>query len=63
MINPRTQLIPDTLPAVVRTSLTDHQVENFHWQIDAWSAGSPGVLNADEQGLGKTLQAISFLPG
>jgi SNF2 family DNA or RNA helicase len=36
-------------------------VDSFRWKLDAWAAGLPGVLNADEQGLGKTLQAIAFL--
>ena len=29
--------------------------------IDAYLNGLPGILNADDQGLGKTLQSISFL--
>lgn len=29
--------------------------------MSAWRAGLPSVLNADEQGLGKTLQTIAFL--
>jgi SNF2 family DNA or RNA helicase len=29
--------------------------------MQAWTAGLPGILNADEQGLGKTLQTIAFL--
>jgi SNF2 family DNA or RNA helicase len=31
------------------------------WAQAAWRAGLPGILNADEQGLGKTLQTIAFL--
>lgn len=46
---------------LIRTPLKHHQVESLDWQIAAWSAGLPGVLNADEQGLGKTLQTIAFL--
>ncbi len=49
------------LPSIVRTPLKDHQRESFAWQVDAWKAGLPGILNADEQGLGKTLQTIAFL--
>lgn len=49
------------VPDVVKTELKDHQNLGLQWMIDAWVAGLPGVLNADEQGLGKTLQAISFL--
>jgi SNF2 family DNA or RNA helicase len=53
--------VPVELPRSIRTPLKAHQVEGFHWQIAAWQAGLPGVLNADEQGLGKTLQTIAFL--
>ena len=49
------------LGTAVRTPLKDHQTQGLHWQIAAWSAGLPGILNADEQGLGKTLQTIAFL--
>ena len=45
----------------IRTTLKAHQLESLDWQIAAWQAGLPGVLNADEQGLGKTLQTIAFL--
>ena len=60
-VTPRTRLAPDTLPEVVKSELKGHQTDSFRWKLDAWSAGIPGVLNADEQGLGKTLQAIAFL--
>lgn len=60
-IRPRIRLAPLALPDVVRTDLKQHQKDSFRWQVEAWSAGLPGILNADEQGLGKTLQAISFL--
>lgn len=60
-IRPRTPLAPLDLPAVVRTELKSHQMDSFRWKLDAWSSGLPGILNADEQGLGKTLQAIAFL--
>ncbi|GAA3874427.1 DEAD/DEAH box helicase [Celeribacter arenosi] len=49
------------LPREVKAELRPHQIAAFHWQCEAWSAGLPGVLNADEQGLGKTLQTLSFL--
>lgn len=52
---------PSSLPTTVKTQLKSHQVKSFEWQIDAWKSGLPGVLNADEPGLGKTLQTISFL--
>lgn len=48
-------------PPGLVTPLKQHQVESLSWQIEAWCAGLPGVLNADEQGLGKTLQTIAFL--
>lgn len=60
-IKPRTLFAPDELPDVVKSALKGHQDESFRWMLDAWGAGLPGILNADEQGLGKTLQAIAFL--
>lgn len=57
----RTPAIATTLPEAVRTPLHQHQIESFDWALAAWQAGLPGVLNADEQGLGKTLQTIAFL--
>ena len=52
--------LPDP-PARIVTPLMQHQKDSFDWMIAAWLAGLPGVLNADEQGLGKTLQTIAFL--
>jgi superfamily II DNA or RNA helicase len=60
-VRPRTMLAPDSLPEVVKSAMKGHQTESFRWKLDAWTSGLPGVLNADEQGLGKTLQAIAFL--
>ncbi len=57
----RTPAIATTLPEAVRTPLHQHQKESFDWALQAWQAGLPGLLNADEQGLGKTLQTIAFL--
>ncbi|MEY8838566.1 SNF2-related protein, partial [Cribrihabitans sp. XS_ASV171] len=57
----RTPAIATTLPAAIGTPLHQHQVESFDWALAAWQAGLPGVLNADEQGLGKTLQTIACL--
>lgn len=51
----------EAVPNSIRTRLRDHQIDSLTWQIRAWKAGLPGVLNADEQGLGKTLQTIAFL--
>ncbi len=47
---PRTAVVPTDLPATIRTPLKDHQSESFAWQVEAWKAGLPGILNADEQG-------------
>ncbi|WP_371824203.1 DEAD/DEAH box helicase [Methylosinus sp. KRF6] len=60
-LEPRAALLPSTPPVAIRTPLKPHQIESFEWQVEAWRAGLPGVLNADEQGLGKTLQTIAFL--
>ncbi|WP_417691616.1 DEAD/DEAH box helicase [Roseibium sp.] len=58
---PRTASIQVSLPASVKTPLHQHQLDSFSWAINAWNSGLPGILNADEQGLGKTLQTIAFL--
>ena len=60
-LSPRTPLAPVVLPAAIITPLRDHQKLSFDWAMDAWQVGLPGILNADEQGLGKTLQTIAFL--
>ena len=57
----RQAFIPAKVPDAIRTPMKQHQIESFQWQVAAWQAGLPGVLNADEQGLGKTLQTIAFL--
>ncbi len=48
-------------PAMLRTSLKDHQVRGLEWLQDNWRQGMPGVLLADDMGLGKTLQGLTFL--
>ena len=58
---PRASKASDAVPDSVTTSLKDHQVACFEWAVSAWKAGLPGVLIADEQGLGKTLQTLAFL--
>ena len=58
---PRTPMIGLSLPDAIKTTLKPHQLESFDWAVSAWRAGLPGILNADEQGLGKTLQTIAFL--
>lgn len=60
-LEPRTPTLPFALPETITTTLRDHQTEAFDWATRAWQSGLPGILNADEQGLGKTLQTLSFL--
>ncbi|MDB2475485.1 DEAD/DEAH box helicase [Paracoccaceae bacterium] len=60
-ISPRSVTIPMAAPKNIITELRPHQEDSLDWQINAWEAGLPGILNADEQGLGKTLQTLSFL--
>ena len=58
---PRNGYLAEGVPARVVTALKDHQREGLAWQKECWTVGLAGVLNADEQGLGKTLQTIAFL--
>jgi hypothetical protein len=60
-VKPRSERESATLPSAVATELRPYQIAAFEWQVSAWQAGLPGILNADEQGLGKTLQTLSFL--
>ncbi|WP_390910869.1 SNF2-related protein [Pseudosulfitobacter sp. SM2401] len=60
-LEPRTPTLPFVLPETITTTLRNHQTEGFDWATRAWQSGLPGILNADEQGLGKTLQTLSFL--
>lgn len=57
----RETFIAPQLPEAINTPLRAHQEDSFQLQLASWKAGMPGILNADEQGLGKTLQTISFL--
>src|SRR5690606_14591644 len=57
----RSVFIDEQLPAGIKTVLRPHQLESFSLQLSSWKSGMPGILNADEQGLGKTLQTIAFL--
>ena len=50
-----------SIPSSISTTMFDHQDISLKWQIDAYLAGLPGILNADDQGLGKTLQTIAFM--
>ena len=60
-ISPRPVFIAKETPPSIKTALFPYQQCSLKWQIDAWQAGFPGVLNADDQGLGKTLQTLAFL--
>jgi hypothetical protein len=44
-----------------RTRFMPHQDEGFAWLVESWLAGWPGVLLADDMGLGKSYQALAFL--
>ncbi len=58
---PRSTERPNDLPQTLLSSLFRHQIDGLHWAQAAWKSGLPGILNADEQGLGKTVQTIAFL--
>ena len=60
-LNPREADFVEGVPTGVLTELKKHQMDCLEWQKDCWISGLPGVLNADEQGLGKTLETIAFL--
>ena len=48
-------------PSRIKSQPFTHQLTCFRWQAASWAAGLPGVLNADDQGLGKTLETLAFL--
>lgn len=60
-LTPRDGRFAEGVPAGVVTELKDHQRKGLEWLKACWSVGLAGALNADEQGLGKTLQTIAFL--
>ena len=60
-IPPRKSSVGNDVTASLRTTLMQHQVEGFNWSLNAWKSGLPGILNADDQGLGKTLQTLGFM--
>lgn len=60
-LSPRTCSVQDASVPGLKTTLKAHQERCLAWEISAWKAGLPGILNADEQGLGKTLETIAFL--
>jgi SNF2 family DNA or RNA helicase len=49
------------LPGAVRSELKRHQKAGLDWLQRGWIAGVPGMLLADDMGLGKSLQALSFI--
>ena len=53
--------ISQEIPALLKTSLKDHQVEGLRWMQSHWMEGSPGALLADDMGLGKTLEVLAFI--
>lgn len=59
--NARVSILGDCEAPNVRTNLMSHQLSSLDWSQRAWAFGLPGILNADEQGLGKTLQTLAFL--
>ena len=59
--SPRELYAMTVLPETIKTKLKKHQEDSFDWQVNSYKHGLPGILNADDQGLGKTLQSISFL--
>lgn len=58
---PRVSKVGDTAVPVVKSTLMQHQATSLDWAQRAWAYGMPGVLNADEPGLGKTLQTLAFM--
>jgi len=46
---------------LARTPPKEHQIRGIEWLKTAWGAGWPGVLLADDMGVGKTYQALVFL--
>ncbi|WP_288586488.1 DEAD/DEAH box helicase [uncultured Methylobacterium sp.] len=52
---------PPGAPRQLTTPLKRHQEEGLDWLQRAWAQGVPGVLLADDMGLGKSLQGLAFL--
>ena len=57
----RDKYIEKSVPETISSKLMPHQKDSLDWQIDAYLQGLPGILNADDQGLGKTLQTLTFM--
>ncbi len=49
------------IPAGLTSSLRDHQNIGLLWLQRCWKKGMPGALLADDMGVGKTIQAVTFL--
>ncbi|MDA8739778.1 SNF2-related protein [Rhodobacteraceae bacterium] len=60
-LNKRDRFEEKSISSKIKARLMEHQTTSLKWQIDAYLSGLPGILNADDQGLGKTLQTIAFL--
>ncbi|MDC0948858.1 DEAD/DEAH box helicase, partial [Gammaproteobacteria bacterium] len=60
-MKPRPIYTSEEVPGKITAELYPHQREAFSWMRDCWSSGMPGMLLADDQGLGKTLQTIAFI--
>lgn len=58
---PRQKLFDKNMSPEVLTPPMDHQKVSIDWQIEAYLSGLPGILNADDQGLGKTFQTLAFM--
>ncbi|MXX77235.1 MAG: DEAD/DEAH box helicase [Holophagales bacterium] len=62
ILEPRRELAEEIpWPVRLETKPYTHQIACFQWLVASWAAGQPGVLNADDQGLGKTLETLAFL--
>lgn len=48
-------------PALLKSTLHDHQKEGLSWLQNCYTAPYPGCLLADDMGLGKTIQVLAFL--
>lgn len=60
-LTPRYSPLGKIIPKTIKSTLLDHQIDSLNWAIEAWTQGHAGILNADDQGLGKTLQTLSFI--
>lgn len=60
-LNKKERYEEKTISSKIKAHLMEHQTTSLKWEIKAYLSGLPGILNADDQGLGKTLQTIAFL--